>query len=71
LVRSNDPEIWLLLEREIALVKDWIKTGELDRRKEWNMKKLVYGVRRRRQAAALLTAQRHNRPRVTKRGMQS
>jgi hypothetical protein len=58
---SNDPEIWALLEREFALIKAWLTTGEMDRRQDWDMKKLIYSLRRQR---------RRRVSRVTKRGIE-
>ncbi len=44
---STQPEIWELLQQEFALISNWLKTGELDRRQDWNLKKMESRLRRR------------------------
>ena len=60
-VEANQPEIWELLQQEFALISTWLKTGELDRRQDWILKKMESRLRRRLQ-------RRRYAAQVTKRG---
>ena len=48
IARSDDPDIWTLLEKECEFLGRWMKTGEMDKLRDWNLRKLEAKLRRRR-----------------------
>src|SRR6266542_4732174 len=46
IARSNQPEVWFLLEREFRLLRTWMETGDIDRQQDWNLRKLTSKLRR-------------------------